>query len=77
MRGRLGESASNSDTRSIMISSMGGNVGDGKVRGDKEISTAMKAGFGDIRYGKDVVCKGGDVGDNGGMTCGTEVSTDV
>ena len=41
------------------------------------ISIAMKAGSGDIRDGKDVVCRGGDVGDNGGMTCGAEVSTDV
>ena len=52
-RCRLGGSAPNSDTRSIMISavsSMGGNVGDGK---------------------------GGDVGDNGGMACGVEVSIDV
>ena len=41
------------------------------------ISTSMEASFGDTRNGKDVVCKGGDVGDNGGMTCGAEVSTDV
>ena len=41
------------------------------------MSTAMEAGFGDTGDGKDVVCKGGDVGDNGGMTCGAEVSTDV
>ena len=41
------------------------------------ISTAIKAGSGDTGDGKDVVCKGGDVGDNGGMTCGVEVSTDV
>ena len=41
------------------------------------ISTVMEAGSGDTEDGKDVVCKGGDVGDNGGMTCGEEVSTDV
>ena len=45
---------------------MGGNVGD-KVGDDKVISTIMEAGFGDTRDGKDVVCKWGDVGDNGGM----------
>ena len=44
---------------------------------DKVISTTMEAGFGNIGDGKDVVCKGGDVGDNGGMTCRAEVSTDV
>ena len=67
-------------TRSTTVSSvswMGGNVGDGKFGGDKVISIAMEAGSGDIRDGKDVVCKWGDVGDNSGMTCGTEVSTDV
>ena len=59
------------------VSSMGGNVGDDKVRDDKVISIAMEAGSGDTGYGKDVVCKRGDVGDNGGMTCGAEVSTSV
>ena len=43
----------------------------------KMISTAMEAGSGDTGDGKDVVYIGRDVGDNGGMTCGTEVSTDV
>ena len=37
----------------------------------------MEACSSDTRDGKDVVCKGGDMGDNGGMTCGAEVSTDV
>ena len=55
------------------VSLMGGNVGDGKVGDDKVISTAMETGSGDTRDGKYVVCKGGDVGDNGGMTCGAEV----
>ena len=32
-------------------------------------STTMEAGPGDTGDSKDVVCKGGDVGDNGGMTC--------
>ena len=41
------------------------------------ISTAMETGSGDTGDGKDVVCKGKDVGDNGIMTCGAEVSTDV
>ena len=56
---------------------MGGNVGDGKVRDDKVISTVMEVGSGVTENGKDVVCKRGDVGDNGGMTCGAEVSTNV
>ena len=43
---------------STMVSSIKGNVGDGK--------------FVD---GKHVVSKGGDVGDNGGMTYGAEVSS--
>ena len=59
-----------------LISSMGGNVGDDNGD-DKVISTAIEAGFDDIGDGKDVVCKGGDVGYNGGMTCGAEVSIDV
>ena len=59
------------------VSSMRGNVRDDKVRDDKVISTTMEAGFSDTGDGKDVVCKGGDVGDNGGTTCGVEVSTDV
>ena len=77
MRGRLGGSAPNSDTRSTMVSSMGSNVGDGKVRDDKVISTAMEVGSCNIGDGKDVVCKGRDVGDNCGMTWGAEVSIDV
>ena len=80
MRGHLGGSAPNSDTRSIMVSSvssMGGNVGDGKVEDDQVISTAMEAGSSDTGDGKDVACKGGDVGDNGGMTCGEKFWTDV
>ena len=60
-----------------LVSLMGGNVGDGKVGDDKVISTAMEADSGDIRDGKDVVCKGGDMGDNGGMTYIAEVSTNV
>ena len=40
------------------VSSMGGNVGDGKVGDDKVIFTAMEVGFGDIEDGKDVACKG-------------------
>ena len=56
---------------------MGGNVGDGKFGDEKVIFTTMEAGSGDTGDGKDVVCKRGDVGDNGGMTCGAEVSTDV
>ena len=51
------------------VSSMGGNVRDGIVKDDKVISTAMEAGSSDTGDSKDVVCKGGDVGDNGGMTC--------
>ena len=47
-RGHLVGSAPNSDTRLTMLSSMGGNVGD-----DKVTSTAMEAGSGNIRYGKD------------------------
>ena len=61
----------------LSVSSMGGNVGDGKVEDDQVISTTMKADSGDTKDGKDVVCKGGDVGDNGGMTCGEKVLTDV
>ena len=78
--GRLARSAPNSDTRPTMVSSvssMGGNVRDCKVEDDKVISTTMEASFSDTRDGKYVVCKGGNVGDNGGMTCGAEVSTDV
>ena len=59
------------------VSSMGGNVGDGKVGDDKVISTAIEVGSGDTGDDKDVVCKRGDVGDNGGMTCGAKVLTDV
>ena len=80
MRGRLGGSASNSDTRSTIVSSVSsirGNVGDGKVRDDKVISTTMEACSGDIGDGKYVACKKGYVGDNGGMTCEVEVLIDV
>ena len=56
---------------------MEGHVRDGKFGDDKVISTTMKAGSGDTENGKDVVCKEEDVGDNGGMTYGAEVSTDV
>ena len=76
----LGGSSPNSDTRSVkvsLVSSIGGNVGEGKVGDDIMISTIMEVGFGDLGNGKDVVCKGGDVGDNGGTTCGAKVSTDV
>ena len=59
------------------VSSMGGNVGEGKVEDDKVISTAMEASSGNAKDGKDVICKRGDVGNNGGMTCRAEVSTDV
>ena len=59
------------------VSSMGSNVGDGKIGDDKVIYTAIEAGFDDIGDDKDVICKGGDVGDNGGMTYGAEVSIDV
>ena len=50
------------------VSSLGGNVADGKVGDDKVISIAMEAGSSEIGDGKDVVCKGEDVGDNGGIT---------
>ena len=56
---------------------MGGIVRDGKVRDDKVISTTMEAGSGITENGKDVVYKRGDVDDNGGMTCGAEVSGNV
>ena len=59
------------------VSLMRGVVRDDKVGDDKVISTAMEAGFGNIGDGKDVVCKEGDVGDNGWMTCGAEVLIDV
>ena len=80
MRGRLVGSAPNSDTKSAMVSSvssMGGNVRDDKVGDTKVISTVMVVGSGDTGDGKDVVCKEGDVGDNGEMTCEVEVLTDV
>ena len=44
-----------------MVSSMGGNVRNGKVGDDKIISTAMEVGFGNTEDAKDVVCKRGDV----------------
>ena len=53
-RGRLAGSAPNIDTRSTMVSPMGGNVGDDKGWDDKVISTVMEASYGDIGYGKDV-----------------------
>ena len=53
-RAYLARSAPNSDTRSIMVSSMGDNVGDDKGCDDKVISTAMEAGFGNTGDGKDV-----------------------
>ena len=37
-----------------MVSPMGGNLGDDKGWDEKVISTAMDAGSGDIKYGKDV-----------------------
>ena len=60
-----------------LVSSMGDNVGDDKIGDYKVISTAMEVVSGDTGDGKDVVYKWGDVGDNGGMTCGAEVSIDV
>ena len=42
------------NTRSTMVSSMEGNVGDDKGWGDKVIYTAMKGGSSDIGDGKDV-----------------------
>ena len=59
------------------VSSIGSSVGDGKVEDDKVISTTMEAGSDNTGDGKDVVCKGGDMGYTGGMTCGAKVSTDV
>ena len=53
-QGHLARSAPNSDTRSTMVSSMGGNVGDDKWWDDKVISTTMEVGSGDTRDGKDV-----------------------
>ena len=53
-RSRLAGSGPNSDTRSRMVSPMGGNVGDDKGWDEKVISTAMEAGSGDTGYGKDV-----------------------
>ena len=52
-------------TRSIMVSSVSsirGNVRDGKVEDDKVISNTMEVGSSDTRDGKDVVCKGGRCG---------------
>ena len=56
-QGRLGRHAPKFGTRSIMVSLMGGNV----------------IGDGEVIDGKHVASKAGDVGDNGGMTCGVEV----
>ena len=53
MRGLLAGSAPNSDTRSTMVSSMGGNVGDDKGWDDKVISIAMETGSSDTGDGKD------------------------
>ena len=58
------------------VSSMRCNVRDGKFGDDKAISTTMEACSGDTGDGKDMVCKWGDVGDNGGMTRVAEVLTD-
>ena len=52
------------------VSSMRGNVGPDKVGDDKVKSTTMEVGSSDTGDSKDVVYKGGDVGDNGEMTCG-------
>ena len=54
MRGRLAGSAPNSDTRSTMVSPMGGNVWNDKGWDEKVISTTIEAGSGDTGYGKDV-----------------------
>ena len=53
-RGRLAGSAPNSDTRSTMVSLMGGNEGDDKGWDDKVISTAMEVGSGNTGDGKDM-----------------------
>ena len=50
---------------------------DPPIGSNQESGRDMEAGSGDTKVGKDMICKGGDVGDNGGMTCGAEVSTDV
>ena len=47
-------SGPDSDTRSRMVSLIGGNVGDDKGWDEKVISTAMDVGSGDTGYGKDV-----------------------
>ena len=54
MRGHLGGHAPKSGIRSIMVSSMGGNV----------------ASDCEVVDGKPAAYKFGDVGDNGGMICG-------
>ena len=59
MQGRLVRSAPNSNTRSTLVSPMGGNVRDDKRWDHKVISTAMEVGSGDIGYGKDVQVSGG------------------
>ena len=45
-----------------MVSLIGGNVRDGKVKDDKVISTTMEASSSNIGDGKDVVFKGGRCG---------------
>ena len=55
--------------------SIGSNVDDGKVVNGRMISgmviyDVVASRTGDIRDGKHVASKGGDLGDNGGMTCG-------
>ena len=56
-QGRLGRHAPKFETRPIMVLLMGGNA----------------ACDGEVIDGKHVASKAGDVGDNGGMTCGVEV----
>ena len=58
MRGRLVVSALNSDTRSTMVSSMGGNVGDDKGWDDKVLSTDTEAGSDDTDMVKMCKCLG-------------------
>ena len=53
-RGHLAGSAHNSNTRSTVVSPMGGNIRDDKWWDDKVISTTMEVGFDDTGYGKNV-----------------------
>ena len=68
---RLGGHAPNSRTRSTMVVSWGGNACDSKVVDGKVLSNVLILKIGDIRNGKHVASKDGDVGDNGGLigTC--------